>query len=221
MFKKILISLCMFKGCIDLLYWKAVWMFYVKLVCCCGVLQSEAQQLSHTDGEASSCAEEIHQIALWRHMIIRTNVLIYYRTECGQMTNTAVPSSLTLWRCEVRCGESPLITAPDSYDGDFWKRGFYICVYISDKQEVTGEEMLLRHDRCLFEEGLSGYVTFDVLHSDSLACVFALEHSWNIIMSVRLADPAALCHIKLKQEHLNTFSTTMFIWFACVYQYII
>lgn len=192
--------------------------FYLKWVYCCDLLQCEAQQLSLTDGEASSCAEEIHQIALWRHTIIRTHT---YSFTTEQMTffwhtNTAVPSSSTLWRCEVRCEESPLITAPDSYDGDFWRRGYYICVYVIDIQEVTGEEMLLRHDRCLFEEGLSSYVTFDVLHSDSLTCVFALEHGCNIIMSVTLADPAALCHIKL-----NTFSTTMFIWFACVYQYII
>lgn len=43
-------------------------------------------------------------------------------------------------------------------------------------RHTGGEERLLRHDRRLFEEGLSRYVTPDVLHSDSLACVFALEH---------------------------------------------
>lgn len=176
---------------------------------------------SHWRRSVLVCGGNSPDCPVTTHNHQNTHVLIYSRTECGQMTffwhtNTAVPSSSTLWRCEVRCEESPLITAPDSYDGDFWRRGYYICVYVIDIQEVTGEEMLLRHDRCLFEEGLSSYVTFDVLHSDSLTCVFALEHGCNIIMNVTLADPAALCHIKL-----NTFSTTMFIWFACVYQYII
>lgn len=49
-----------------------------------------------------------------------------------------------------------------------------------DTEQVTEEEMLLRHDRRLFEEGLSGYVTFDVLNGDPLACVFTLEHRWNM-----------------------------------------
>ncbi len=45
------------------------------------------------------------------------------------------------------------------------------------KTQVTEEEeVLLRHDRRLFEEGLSGYVTFDVLNGDALACVYTLEH---------------------------------------------
>ncbi len=50
-----------------------------------------------------------------------------------------------------------------------------------DTEQVTEEEeMLLRHDRRLFEEGLSGYVTFDVLDGDALACVYTLEHRWNM-----------------------------------------
>lgn len=59
--------------------------------------------------------------------VTRRHTLI--RTHTHQNTHsllTAVPSSLTQWRCEVRCGESPLITAPDSYDGDSCKRGCYI-----------------------------------------------------------------------------------------------
>ncbi len=39
-----------------------------------------------------------------------------------------------------------------------------------DTEQVTEEEeVLLRHDRRLFEKGLSGYVTFDVLDGDALA----------------------------------------------------
>lgn len=104
---------------------------------------------------------------------------------------TFVMSSVTMW--------SPLwrIT-PNNRTRFLWwrfleKRRLWMCN--RDTEQVTEEEMLLRHDWRLFEEGLSGYVTFDVLNGDPLACVFTLEHSWNISITVRLIQMKIIQHI--------------------------
>lgn len=97
---------------------------------------------------------------------------------------TFAMSSVTMWRPLWRI-------TPNNRTRFLWwrfleKRILWICN--KDTEQETEEEVLLRHDRRLFEEGLSGYVTFDVLNSDPLACVFPLEHSWNINISVRFTQ---------------------------------
>ncbi len=116
------------------------------------------------------------QFSLWINMI-KFSVFDKHSSE----SCTFVMSSVTMW--------SPLwrITPNNRTRFLWWRflenRILWACN--KDTEQVTEEEMLLRHDRRLFEEGLSGYVTFDVLNSDPLTCVFTLEHSWNINRTAR------------------------------------